>query len=152
MKKVVAFLALALAALALVACGSSSSDNSSSATETGSGESQAEQGGAAKEEAGGGGSSASTLQFEADPNGELAYTTNHMTAKPGKVTIDFKNPQALDHNVAIEDSQGEEIARTEAVADGSETTTADLKPGTYHYFCTIPGHREAGMEGTLVVK
>jgi plastocyanin len=152
MKKVVAFLVLAIAALALVACGSSSSsDSSSSTTEASGGESQAEQGGAAKEEASSGGS-ASTLKFEADPNGELAYTTDHMTAKAGKVTIDFKNPQALDHNVAIENSEGKEIARTEPVADGSETTTADLKPGTYHYFCTIPGHREAGMEGTLVVK
>lgn len=152
MKKVVAFLVLAIAALALVACGSSSNSSSSTTTEASSGgESQAEQGGAAKEEAGGG-SSASTLKFEADPNGELAYTTTQMTAKPGKVTIDFKNPQALDHNVAIENSKGEEIARTELVADGSETTTADLKPGTYHYFCTVPGHREAGMEGTLVVK
>lgn len=152
MKKVVAFLVLAIAALALVACGSSS-DSSSSTTETSGGESQAEQGGAAKEEAGGGGGgSASTLKFEADPNGELAYTTTHMTAKSGKVTIDFHNPQALDHNVAIENSQGKEIARTEAIADGSESTTADLKPGTYHYFCTIPGHREAGMEGTLTVK
>lgn len=152
MKKVVAFLVLAIAALALVACGSSSSsDSSSSTTEASGGESQAEQGGAAKEEAGAG-SSASTLKFEADPNGELAYTTDHMTAKAGKVTIDFKNPQSLDHNVALENSKGEEIASVEPIADGSETTTADLKPGTYHYFCTVPGHREAGMEGTLVVK
>jgi plastocyanin len=151
MKKVGAFLVLTIAALALVACGSSSSDSSSSTTETSGGESQAEQGGAAKEEAGAG-STASTLKFEADPNGELAYTTDHMTAKAGKVTIDFKNPQSLDHNVAIENSKGKEIARTELVADGSETTTANLEPGTYHYFCTVPGHREAGMEGTLTVK
>jgi len=152
MKKVGAFLVLAIAALALVACGSSSSDSSSSTTETSGGESQAEQGGAAAEEAGGGGSSASTLKFEADPNGELAYTTDHMTAKPGKVTIDFKNPQALTHDVAIENSKGEEVGASELIADGSDTTTIDLKPGTYTYFCTVPGHREAGMEGTLTVK
>jgi plastocyanin len=150
MKKVVAFLVLALAALALVACGSSS-DSSSSTTEASGGESQAEQSGTAQEKARSGGS-ASTLTFEADPNGELAYTTEQMTAKPGEVTVEFDNPQALDHNVALENSKGEEIARTEAIADGSETTTADLKPGTYHYFCTIPGHREAGMEGILTVK
>jgi plastocyanin len=149
MKKVGAFLVLAIAALALVACGSSNSDSSSSTTEASGGESQAEQGGAAKEEAGG---SASTLKFEADPNGELAYTTTEMTAKAGKVTIDFKNPQSLTHDVAIENSKGKEVARTELVTDGSESTTADLEPGTYHYFCTVPGHREAGMEGTLVVK
>jgi plastocyanin len=150
MKKVVAFLVLALAALALVACGSSS-DSSSSTTETSGGESQAEQGGAANEESGSGGS-ASTLEFEADPNGELAYTSTSETAKAGKVTVEFKNPQALTHDVAIESSSGEEVGATELIADGSDTTTVNLKPGTYTYFCTVPGHREAGMEGTLTVK
>lgn len=152
MKKVGAFLVLAIAALALVACGSSS-DSSSSTTEAGGGESQAEQGGAAKEESSsGGGGSASTLKFEADPNGELAYTSTSETAKAGKVTVEFKNPQALTHDVAIEDSSGKEVGATELIADGSDTTTVDLKPGTYTYFCTVPGHREAGMEGTLTVK
>jgi plastocyanin len=152
MKKVVAFLVLALAALALVACGSSSDSSSSSTTETSGGESQAEQGGAAKEESSGSGGSASALKFEADPNGELAYTSTSETAKAGNVTVEFNNPQALTHDVAIEDSSGKEVGATELIADGSDTTTVDLKPGTYTYFCTVPGHREAGMEGTLTVK
>jgi plastocyanin len=151
MKKVGAFLVLAIAALALVACGSSS-DSSSSTAETSGGESQAEQGGAAKEEGSSGGGSASTLKFEADPNGELAYTSTSETAKAGNVTVEFKNPQALTHDVAIEDSSGKEVGATELIADGSDTTSVDLKPGTYTYFCTVPGHREAGMEGTLTVK
>ncbi len=149
MKKVVAFLVLAIAALALVACGSSS-DSSSSTTEASGGESQAEQG-AAKEESGGG-SSSSTVEFEADPKGELAYTSTSETAKAGKVTVEFNNPQALTHDVAIENANGEELGATELIASGSDTTTVDLKPGTYTYFCTVPGHREAGMEGTLTVK
>jgi uncharacterized cupredoxin-like copper-binding protein len=153
MKKLVAFAVLTLAALALVACGSSS-DNSSSTTETSGGESRAEQGaGSTKEEGGGaGGGSASTLKFEADPNGELAYTTTSATAKAGKVTIDFNNPQALTHDVAIESASGEEVGGTELIAEGSASTTVDLKPGTYHFYCTVPGHREAGMEGTLTVQ
>lgn len=152
MKKVGAFLVLAIAALALVACGSSNS-SSSSTTETSGGESQAGQGGAAKEEGSSAGSgSASTVKFEADPNGELAYTSTKETAKAGKVTVEFKNPQALTHDVAIENANGEEVGATELIADGSDTTTVNLKPGTYTYFCTVPGHREAGMEGTLTVK
>jgi uncharacterized cupredoxin-like copper-binding protein len=152
MKKVVAFLVLALAALALVACGSSS-DSSSSTTETSGGESQAEQGGSAKEESSsGGGGSTSTLKFEADPKGELAYTSNSETAEAGKVTVEFKNPQALTHDVAIEDSSGKEVGATELIASGSDTTTVDLKPGTYTFYCSVPGHREAGMQGTLTVK
>jgi uncharacterized cupredoxin-like copper-binding protein len=139
MKKFGAFLVLAIAALALVACGSSS-DSSSTTTEAKGGESQAEQGAAAKEESGSGGGGSSTLKFEADPNGELAYTSESETAKAGT------------HDVAFEDSSGKEVGASELIADGSDTTTIDLKPGTYTYFCTVPGHREAGMEGTLTVK
>jgi plastocyanin len=150
MKKVAALLALALASVALVACGSSS-DNSTTTTATSGGESTSgATSGGGKEESSGG--SSSTVSFEADPGGELAYTTTKATAKAGQVTIDFKNPQALTHDVAIEDSAGEEVGATELIASGDDSTTVDLKPGTYHFFCTVPGHREAGMEGVLTVK
>jgi plastocyanin len=151
MKKVAALLALALTSIALVACGGGS-DNSSSTTEATSGSETTSEaaGGASKEE--GGGASASTLEFEADPNGQLAFTTTEATAKAGKVTIDFTNPQALPHDVKIESKSGEEIGGTETVAEGSDSATVNLKPGTYTFFCSVPGHREAGMEGTLVVK
>jgi plastocyanin len=153
MKKLVAFVALALASLALVACGGGGDDSSSTTATSGGGESTAETGGATpggKANAGGG--AASSVKFEADPGGELAYTTTSATAKPGKVTIDFTNPQALTHDVAIESSGGEEVGKTELIASGSDSTTVDLKPGTYTYYCSVPGHREAGMEGTLTVK
>jgi uncharacterized cupredoxin-like copper-binding protein len=150
MKKVAALLALALASIALVACGSSSDSSSSTPSTSGGGESTSgAAAGGGQEEAGGGGSS---IKFEADPNGELAYTTTTASAKAGNVTIDFKNPQALTHDVAIEDSSGEEVGATELIASGSDSTTVDLKPGKYHFFCTVPGHREAGMEGVLTVK
>src|SRR3954454_22766216 len=111
MKKFAALLALALASIALVACGSSS-DNSSSTT--GGSETTSEgASGAGKEEGGGG--AASTLEFEADPNGQLAFTTTEATAKAGKATIDFTNPQALPHDVKIESSSGEEVGGTETV-------------------------------------
>jgi plastocyanin len=152
MKKVAALLALALASVALVACGGSS-DDSTTTTATSGGESTAEQGGpgAAESESNSGGSG-STVSFEADPGGELAYTTTKATAKAGQVTVDFKNPQALTHDVQIEDVQGKEVGGTELIASGEDSTTVDLKPGTYTYFCSVPGHREAGMEGTLTVK
>jgi len=155
MKKLVAFLVLALAALALAACGGSDDDGSATTATSGGGtENSSEASGGVKEETseGGGGGSASTLAFEADPNGELAYTTTSATAKSGKVTIDFDNPQSLTHDVAIEDSSGGEVGATELIADASDSTTVDLKPGTYTFYCSVPGHREAGMEGTLTVK
>lgn len=151
MKKVAALLALALASVALVACGGSGDNSSTTTATSSSGESAGgATSGGAKEEGGGGGGS--TVKFEADPNGELAYTTTTATAKAGTVTIDFNNPQELTHDVAIEDSSGEEVGATELIAGGEDSTTVNLKPGTYHFFCTVPGHREAGMEGTLTVK
>jgi plastocyanin len=153
MKKLAALLVLVLASVALVACGGSSGSSSSSSTEAGG---ETSGGGAAAEstEKGGGesGGGGSTLSVEADPGGELAYTTTEATAKAGKVTVDFNNPQSLTHDVAIEDEKGETVGQTELVGQGETSTTVNLKPGTYHYFCTVPGHREAGMEGTLTVR
>ena len=150
MKKVAALLALALASVALVACGSSSSDSSSTTSTSGGESTSGATSGGGKEEGGGGGGS--TVKFEADPGGELAYTTTTASAKAEKVTIDFKNPQALTHDVQIENAQGEDIGGTELIASGDTSTAINLKPGTYTYFCSVPGHREAGMEGTLTVK
>jgi plastocyanin len=150
MKKLAALLVLALASAALVACGSS---NSTTTNETSSGGEA--NGGAAAEggkEAGGSEGGGSTVEFEADPNGELAYTTTEASAKAGKVAVDFKNPQSLTHDVTIEDSGGKEVGKTELIGEGETSTSVNLKSGTYTFYCSVPGHREAGMEGTLTVK
>lgn len=97
-----------------------------------------------------GGGATSTLKLEADET-ELAFDTTELEAKSGKVTIDLKNPSTIPHNIAI-DKGGEEIAVSETVASAETAVTAELEPGTYTFLCTIPGHAEAGMEGTLVVK
>jgi plastocyanin len=151
MKKLATLLAVLAVATALAACGSSSSSSSSSEGETSGGAAESgEKPG--NESSSSGGSGGSTVSFEADPGGELAYTATEATAKAGKVTVDFNNPQGLTHDVAIENEKGETVGKTELIADGEDSTTVDLKPGTYHYYCTVPGHREAGMEGTLTVK
>jgi plastocyanin len=91
-----------------------------------------------------------TLQLKASPT-DLAFDTTELSSEPGEVTIDFENPATLEHNVAIE-KEGEEIAESETIGQGKTSVTADLAPGTYTFLCTIPGHAEAGMEGTLTVK
>jgi plastocyanin len=153
MKKAAFLFALLLASFALVACGGGDDDS----TTTGGGETTSESGAAAgdegsKEAEGGSAGSASALAFEADPGGTLAYTSDTATAKAGKVTVDFTNPQPLSHDVAIEDSSGKTIAQTEVIGEGSDSAVANLKPGEYTFYCSVPGHREAGMEGTLTVK
>jgi plastocyanin len=83
---------------------------------------------------------------------ELKFDTTELTSKPGKVTIDFNNPSTIPHNVEIEDESGKVLGGTETIAGKEESASVDLAAGTYTFFCSIPGHREAGMEGTLVVK
>lgn len=146
MKKVAVAFALILASFALVACGSSSDDSSSTSAETT--ESQAETGGGTAE--GGTAGSAAAVDFEVGEG--LAYTSDSAEAKAGKATVNLTNSQPLTHDVAIEDSSGKTIAQTELIAEGSDSTAVDLKPGEYTFYCTVPGHREAGMEGTLTVK
>ena len=92
-----------------------------------------------------------TVKLAADPSA-IAYDTSSLTSKPGKVTIDFTNPAPLEHDVAIEDESGKEIVSSELITKGETSVSAELAPGTYTFFCTVPGHREAGMEGTLTVK
>jgi plastocyanin len=100
--------------------------------------------------AGAGAGVSTTLKLEASET-ELAFDTTKLSAKAGKVTIDFKNPAALEHNVVIE-QDGKELAGIEPITEGEKSLTAELKPGTYTFFCSVPGHRPAGMEGTLTVK
>lgn len=152
MKTFTVLLALLFASVALVACGGGSDNESSATTTTGGGETSSEAAGGAGTKEEGGGGTASTLEFEADPGGQLAFTTTEATAKAGEVTIEFNNPQALPHDVKIESSDGGQVGGTETVSEGSDSATVELKPGTYTFYCSIPGHREAGMEGTLTVK
>ena len=147
MKKVGALLALALAALALVACGGG---NDTTGTTTEAGEEPAA-GGAAG--AGGSEGGGSVVKIEAAEGSELAYDQKSATAKAGSVSIEFNNPQSLSHDVAVEDSGGETLGKTELISNSKTTATIDnLKPGDYTFYCTVPGHREAGMEGTLKVE
>ncbi|MDX6609068.1 MAG: hypothetical protein QOF85_993 [Solirubrobacterales bacterium] len=91
-----------------------------------------------------------TLQLAASPT-QIAFDTTQLTSKPGKVTIDFDNPAAIEHDVAIEQN-GKEIAKSALITEGKTSVTADLAPGTYTFLCTVPGHAEAGMEGVLTVR
>jgi uncharacterized cupredoxin-like copper-binding protein len=146
MRRASAVLAVAaLAVVGLAACGGSSNDNSTSAASTPA-NTTATGGGA------GGGGGASTVDISTPSGSSLAFDQKDVSATAGSVTIDFDNKQPLQHDVAVEDSSGKQLGATDLVSSGSATATVNLQPGTYTFFCTVPGHREAGMEGTLTVK
>ncbi len=92
------------------------------------------------------------LSLAANPEGQLKYSTSSLTAKAGKVSIDFTNMSPLEHNVTVESASHSVVGATPTFKGESKTLTITLKPGTYKFYCSVPGHRMAGMEGTLVVK
>lgn len=96
------------------------------------------------------GSAAGALAIRADPQA-LAFDTDELEAEAGSVTIEMENPSAVPHNIAIEGDGVEEEG--EVVEQGGVSrVSAELEPGEYTFYCSVPGHREAGMEGTLVVR
>jgi plastocyanin len=150
MKKLFALIALALAAVALVACGSSSDDSSTSSSSNTPGGTA--KGGTGKGSAASGGGGGATVKVAADPTGQLKFDTTKLTAKAGSDSFDFTNDSPISHNFTIEDSSGKTVGATPTFSGGSKTLAANLKPGTYTYVCTVPGHEAAGMKGTLTVK
>jgi mono/diheme cytochrome c family protein len=101
---------------------------------------------------------AGKLQIPASPSGQLAYVTNKASATAGPVTIEMPNMSGVMHNIAIEagengaSAKGAPIGASQFVSKGTAKVTVNLKPGTYTFFCEAPGHRAAGMWGTLKVK
>ena len=91
------------------------------------------------------------LKISADPNGQLAFDTKTLSSKPGKITVTFTNPQPLAHNFAIEQN-GKLLGQTPLITSSTGKQTFDLAAGSYTFLCTVPGHAQAGMQGTLTVK
>ena len=126
-------LLLAALVLALSACGGGSSSSSTTPATTG----------------GGGGGGGSTVKISADPSGALKYEQTDVSASAGSITIDFTNMSSLPHDVTIEGNGAS--GATDQITNSTTSTTVDLEPGTYTFFCSVDGHRAAGMEGTLTV-
>jgi plastocyanin len=91
------------------------------------------------------------LAIPADPNGQLAYLSKEATAPPGALEINSKNEASIPHDIALEGNGVNEKGAT-VQGGGTSTIKVNVKPGKYQYYCTVAGHREGGMEGTLTVK
>ena len=131
-------------ALALSACGGSSSTPSSTTPATSSPA-------ATSSAPPSSGQAAGSLTIAADPSGQLKFTKSALTTKAGKVIIQFTNNAALSHNLTVSKG-GAVLGATPTFQGGSKTLTLNLKPGTYTFYCSVPGHRDGGMKGTLTVR
>jgi uncharacterized cupredoxin-like copper-binding protein len=141
-KPTLAACAVLAGAVALAACGSSKKSSSSStstpAPAASSSSSSASSGG---------------LKLQAVETNGLAFDRKTLSAKAGKVTLTMDNgsSNAQQHGIAVE---GKGVDKDGKVVQpgGTSTVTVTLKPGTYEFYCPVPGHKQAGMEGKLTVQ
>jgi plastocyanin len=132
-------LLLAVAALALAACGGDDGGEPGATSPPATTTAEAPAGAAA------------TVPIAADPSGALKYETTTLTAKAGNVTFEFTNDAPIGHDFVIE-RDGEKVAGTDVITKSATTLDTELEAGEYAFYCSVPGHRQAGMEGKLAVE
>ena len=135
-----------LAVFGLAACGGD--DNKDTTTEPAATEPATTETTTTGEGAAGAGG---TVEQAADPDGALEFVKSSLSAPTGKVTFDFTNESSTPHDFVVE-KDGEGIAKTEVITESTDTADGTLEAGEYTFFCSVPGHRQAGMEGTLTAK
>jgi plastocyanin len=141
--------AIALA-LGISACGGSSGSSSSASSSAAASPPATSSTAAAASSSG---SASTSLSIAADPSGALKFTKSTLTAKAGTVTISFTNSSPLAHNLTVQQGTGGAVVgATPTFMGGTKTLTLKLTAGTYTFYCSVPGHRAAGMQGTLTVQ
>ena len=153
-----------VAALALSACGGGggSEGGTSGGTASGTAGGSAAAGGA-------------PISVSADPTGQLKYAQTTLTGTANQpLSVTFQNPAPLQHNwVLVEQGQEDAVAAAGAANGGNvpsgtagaiaagavlnqnaeEAIQVPATPaGTYSYICTVPGHYQAGMKGTMTIQ
>ena len=115
------------------------------------GEPPAAPSGGAEAPAPAGGGKPTALTLTADPTGATRFDKTTLSAPAGKVTITMTNPSPVGHNIAL---KGGGVSEQGDIVQGNKKSMieGDLKPGQYEFFCSVPGHEQSGMKGTLTVK
>jgi plastocyanin len=92
----------------------------------------------------GGGAASVTIEAH-----DIFLTPKSISAPAGKLAIHYVEQGSQQHTLVIDGVSGFKLE----VGPGtkSATGTVDLKAGDYTYYCTIPGHRAQGMQGTITV-
>jgi plastocyanin len=131
----------------LIACGGDDDEDSSG--DSGTAETTEET--TTEESSSGGGGAGGTVSISAAEDGSLAYNESSVETEAGTVTIEFDNPSSTPHDVRVEGPDGD-IGGTEVVTGESTSAEVDLEAGDYTFFCSVSGHRDAGMEGDLTAE
>lgn len=91
------------------------------------------------------------LALAADPGGQLRFDKDRAAVLAGRVTVRLTNDSTVEHNVTI--AQGSKtLGGTKTITESTGTFALKLAPGDYVFFCSVAGHRQSGMAGTLTVE
>lgn len=80
----------------------------------------------------------------------LAFEPSELTTSAGEITVALTAEDGVNHTFVVEDANGD-VTVVEAAPGETASGTITLAAGTYTFYCDVPGHRDAGMEGTLTV-
>jgi plastocyanin len=96
------------------------------------------------------------VDLETPKGTALVFKPKRVTAETldGELTVNWDNKSNVKHNICLEDESGKAVFECSKPQKGFNVSTPirRIKPGRYTYYCSVDGHRQAGMEGTLTVK
>jgi plastocyanin/cytochrome c2 len=92
-----------------------------------------------------------TLEIDADPSGALLFAFGAAEAPAGALSLVSVNKSSVPHNIALE-GQGVDEKGQIVQGGGKSEIKATVAKGEYTFYCSVPGHREGGMEGKLTVQ
>ncbi len=81
---------------------------------------------------------------------DIDFTEKQLEAPSGEIGFEYVNEGESVHTLVVEGFEDE--MKLEVPGNGdTDTGTIELESGEYTFYCDVPGHRSAGMEGTLTV-
>lgn len=86
--------------------------------------------------------------------GEMYFEPDSVTAEAGStLTVNLENAGSQLHDFTIDDLGGERV-HVEVPAGEEDSASLDIPDdaGEIEFYCSVPGHRAAGMEGTITVE
>lgn len=100
---------------------------------------------------GGGDDAGSAADVDADVStvgtDGLKFDPDTLEAAAGEITVALTSESGVNHDFVVDDETVVEVPRGQ-----TDVGTIELEAGEYTFWCSVPGHRQAGMEGTLVVE
>ena len=82
---------------------------------------------------------------------DIGFREKELKIGPGNIRIEMVNDGAIAHTFVLEGVTSGKKLSTPATGNKDSAAFEIAQPGTYTYFCDIAGHRQGGMEGTLIV-